>query len=190
MLTKLFAPLAVKIFGGLALLLLVLLGVQTARLGIRTGQRDNYKLASETLKKSYIAAQAAAEAEQKAYYASISARYRARAVTSETDHAKTLEGSQRATDRFIADNRFVRPKAGGTLGGSGAGAQGGDPAIPDDAAPETELVAVKPEDVHACAADYAYAQSAYELAQGLIVDGLAVPLSDAAPDPSFAVPVN
>lgn len=185
MLAKFFAPMAVKVLAGISAFLLIALSVQTARLHIRTAQRDSYKLAAETLKKSYIVAQAAAEAEQKAYYASISARYSARAQQSETTHAQVLEGSQRATDGYIAANR-VRAQTGSAPSQSGPAAQGGNPAVPDDAAAQAELVAVKEEDVHICAADYAYSKAAYDMAQGLIVDGLAAPL--AAPGPAFGQP--
>lgn len=166
-------------------LLILALGIQTARLSIRTGERDNYKLAADTLKKSYVAAQAAAEAEQKAYYASISGRLRDEAAKSETGHAKLHEDSQRASDGYIAAHR-VRVQTGGSSSSTSAGTQGGSPAVPDGPASETDMVAVKPEDIHNCAADYAYAKSAYDFAQGLIVDGLAVPLNEPAPDPAFA----
>lgn len=173
-----------KILGGSTLALAIALALTF--LWGKAGWRDaaSYKLAAETLKVSYQTASAAAEAEQKAYYASISARLRVDAENSETSHAQLLEGSQRATDGFIAANRVRGQTAGSPSGGTGGSAQGGNPAVPDDTAAETELVAVKPDDVHACAADYAYAKSAYDFAQGLIVDNMAEPL--AIPDPAFA----
>lgn len=182
MLAKLFAPPIVKILAGLSALLLVALAVQTIRANHYRDKSEACEAGRKADRAAYAAAQVQAKAAQDALNSSISARYRAISEETDRDHQKALEDARSATDRYIAAHR-VRPQAGGAPGSASAPAPGDRPDLPDDPTAETELVAVKSEDVHSCAADYAYARGAFDFVQGLVVDGLAVPA--AVPDPAF-----
>lgn len=86
-----------------------------------------------------------------------------------------------AATRFIAANRIVVPQGGGIS----APAEGDTPGIPAPAASETVMVAVKPDDIHACSDVYAYGLGAYLWGRERVKSGAA---EYALPEPDLTLP--
>lgn len=177
MIARFFAPLGIKIFAGLSALLLVALAVQTIRANHYRDSRDNYKLAAETLKKSYIAAQAAAVAEQKALYASISARQRDKARFADESNRIAQDRARSAVAGYAERMRLDRVCRGSSL----------DPSAPrpapdrDGPGGAAEYVAVTRNDFEIMVANSVRLEEVRKWGEALIRDGLAEPL----PDPAF-----
>jgi hypothetical protein len=174
MLAKFFAPLAVKVMGGLALVLLIALGVQSIRAEHYHDKAESCEAGRKADRDAYVAAQVEAKAAQDRLNASISARYKAAAEETDREHTKALQDAHSAAERFIAGNR-LRQSAQGAAGRSGPTAQGAGSSVPDEPAADAELVAVSAGDVRVCTMDHEYAASAYQWAQRLIRGGVAEP---------------
>lgn len=108
----------------------------------------------------------------------------AKAATAEAERKsqEIAHDAQTTHDALLADNaglrdyiaaHRVRSEAGSAPASTGATQDHGSPVPVEPAA--SSLVAVTEADLGACDADYAYARSAYEWAQGLIAKDLAAP---------------
>jgi hypothetical protein len=174
MLSNLFSPLIAKVLGGLSIVLLLALGVQSLRAAHYKAKAESCEAGREADRDAYAAAQVQAKAAQDALNSSISARYEALAEKSHAEYQKALADAHSAAERYIASHRL--PSAVGRPSGSAsATAQGHGSPVPDDPATAAELVAVRAEDVRDCTVDYSYGRGAYDFIQGLIADKLAIP---------------
>lgn len=178
MLARLFAPLAVKIFAGVSAFLLIALGVQTARLSWAQRDAASYKLANDTMKKAYTAASAAAIAEQKALYASISARSRDKARFADESNRMAQDRARSAVAGYADRMRLDRICPGARI----------DPATPaapadrDGQGNAAEYVAVTRNDFELMVANSVRLEEVRKWGESLISEGLAEKL----PDPAFA----
>ena len=107
----------------------------------------------------------------------------AKAVTAaaERKSQEIAHNAQQTHDTLLADNAGLRSYIAahrlrpGQSAGSPAGASQDHGAAVSDDATAGALVAVSEADLAACDASFVYAQSAYQWAQGLIIEGLATP---------------
>lgn len=113
----------------------------------------------------------AAAAAQKALNAKIQSTYQEQADVSQIRHDDILDRVRTATDRYILAHR-VQPGQCEAGGSNPSPAASGSP-VPQEPAASPVMVAVEQSDVETCAADYGYALSAYEWANGLIKAGVA-----------------
>lgn len=116
------------------------------------------------------ASDAAAKA-QKAHNAKIQSTYQEQADVSQIRHDDILDRVRSATDRYILTHRVQPGQC--EAGRSDTAPAAGGAAVPQEPAPAPVMVAVEQSDVETCAADYGYALSAYEWANGLIKAGVA-----------------
>lgn len=170
-----FSALTSRIFGGLALVLLLALGVQTARLNIRTGQRDDYKLANETMKKAYAAAEATASAKAIAAKLGAEAGYRVKAEKTDAEYQTALARAQRASDAYA--ERMRAQVAGSAPRGATAPADGRGPTSPDGPGADAELVAVTRDDFDILVENSVRLEAAHNWAKTL---------NEPMPEPEFA----
>ncbi len=175
---NLFSPIIAKVLAGTSLALLLAFGVQTARLNIRTDQRDNYKLANDTMKKAYTAAEATATAKAIAAKLTTEAGYRVKAEKTDAEYQTALARAQRASDAYRLRSQIPR----GASNGAASPANGSGPESPDRPSSSTELVAVTRDDFDILVENSVRLEAAHDWAKTLN--------AGAVPDPTFAVPVN
>ena len=136
-------------------------------------ERDAARAETAQLIVTYRNAQKEAEAAQIAANKATEARYSAIAKETNHDYQIALGDAQRRASDYISRMRIKTldrsPRAAFT-----APADNG-PGVPADPAANTELVAVKPDDINACTVDHEYALGAYKWGQSLVKDGLALP---------------
>jgi hypothetical protein len=171
MIGALFSQLGTRIFGGLSILLLTALAVQTIRADHYHDKAESCEAGRKAEREAYAAAQVEAKAKQDALNSSIRATYKAAAEETDREHAKALQVAHSAAERFIAGR--LLPRAQGATGRPGAAAQGAGSGVPDEPAADAELVAVTAGDVRVCSGAYEYAASAHQWAQRLIREGVA-----------------
>ncbi len=172
-----FGPLVAKIAAGVSLVLLI------ACVGLlfwgKAGWRDaaSYKVANATMKKAYSAAQAAAEAEQKAYYASISARLSDKARFADESNRIAQDRARPAVSGYVERMRLA---PGCAPRQAGSGAQDRPAEHRDGQGGEAEYVAVSRNDFELMVSHSVRLEEVRKWGESLISEGLAVP------DPAFA----
>jgi hypothetical protein len=144
MLTKLFAPLAVRIFGGLAVFLLLALTVQTARMHHYHADRDRWHTAFDAQKAAYVAEQKAALAKAIAQKIETENRYAviARQADAEREESNRLRS---AADEYARTHR-VRWSPDMPAGQSASTSQGSAPARDDGPDRSADWIAISPAD--------------------------------------------
>ena len=134
---------------------------------------DSTEIARKADRREYQAAQKEAEAAQIAANLATEARYSAIAKETNHDYQIALGDAQRRASDYISRMRIKTldrsPRAAFTA------ATDNGPGVPSDPAANSELVAVKPDDINACTVDHEYALGAYKWGQSLVKDGLALP---------------
>ncbi len=175
MIGKLFAPLAMKIAGGIiaallafvAVLLIQIHGVPIIGGGLKAELASERTAHLETQKR-YAQAQVEAADKARAYRLSEEARYRVKAERTDTEHAKELDGALAAAGRYADRNRCVRTQAAtGASSGPGTIATGDSAPRADGPGAAAELVGVSEDDLAICTTNTARLIAAREWALGL-----------------------
>lgn len=167
-----FSILGAKIFAGTSLALLIALGLTFA--WGKAGWRDahSYKLAAETLKASYIAAQEAATAEAMAAKLTTEAAYRAKAEKTDAEYQTALDRARSASDAYASRMRVGRIAGPSSQTPSPADNRG--PQEPDR--PRADAVLVSRNDFDILVENSVRLEAAHDWA---------LTLNLAVPDPSF-----
>lgn len=164
-----FSALTSKIFGGLAVILLLAAAVQTWRAQRFEAQRDEERAAHAETVRRVKAAQDQALAAAIAARTAAEARYRALAERMDRSATQTRRAAQDASERFLAAApRCLRAEAaGGAPGRAAAPAADRAAGVPGGVPAASELVGVSPADVRAVGELAAYALSCRAWAVGL-----------------------
>lgn len=126
-----------------------------------------------------IAAEKAATGAQRRVNDAAQVHYEGKADEADKGHAVLAASAHTASDVYIASHRV---RADCAAGQAPAATIGDHSAVPAKPASETVVVAVADTDVRICAADYAYARSAYEWAQSLKLPESLLPGTTTNPD--------
>ena len=177
-----FSVLTSKIFGGLSVLLLVLLGVQTLRANHYHADRDRWHTAFDAQKAAYVAEQKAALA--KAIAQKIETENRYAVIARQADAEREESNRLRSAANEYARTHRVRWSPDLSTGQSAAAAQGDAPARDDGPDRSTDWIAISPADYGRYNQIVDRMQRVKQWADDLQSAGLAMP------DPTFAVPVN
>lgn len=170
-----FSALTSKIFGGLSIVLLLALGVQTWRVDHYRDDRDQWKLAFNNQKAAYVAAQEAAKAKAIAAKLTAEAAYRQEAEKTDAEYQTALAAAQRASDAYVA--RMRAEAARGASGRPAAPAPSDGPESPDRPGSDAELVAVTRDDFEIMVENSVRLKAAHDWTKTLNVGP--------APDPAF-----
>lgn len=163
MLGHLFAPLAMKLAGGIILALSLALGFTAWRADVWHDRAERYANSLAEMKAAQaVALKRAEEAKAKAEadYRDLSER-----IDDEAEQARA--GAMDAAERYIAAHR-VRPPSGGATGGPASPAQdrstgnGEGPGAPSEL--DVTFVAVTPDDVRICTVNTLQAEAARDWA--------------------------
>lgn len=170
-----FSALTSKIFGGISLVLLF------TCIGLlmwgKAGWRDaaSYKLANDTMKKAYVAAQTTATAKAIAAKLTTEATYRVKAEKTDAEYQTALARAQRASDAYRMRAQIPR----GASSGTSTPTDDHGPGSPDRPGPSTELVAVTRDDFEIMVENSVRLEAAHDWAKTL---------NQPLPDPAFAQP--
>lgn len=159
-------------------LLILALGVQTARFNNARAEAENFKLAYTTLKTATFAAQKAAEANQIALNIATQGRQKAIAELKANDYRNAQDRARIAFNHY--SERMQLPP--GCTPSQSDTAPADDPARDSDKpGPQTEYVAVAKDDLEIMIENSVRMQQVKAWGDALIADGLAV----AIPGPEF-----
>lgn len=174
---NLFSPLIAKILAGVSAVLLLAVVVQTMRANYFHADRDQWRTNYRVQKKAYNAAAAAANAQQKALYASISARQNEKARLADESNRNAQERARSVIAGYSERMRLDRVCASKAL----APSQGQPAQDRDGQGDAAEYVAVTRNDFEIMVANSVRLEEVRRWGESLILDGLAEPI----PDPAF-----
>lgn len=157
MLSKLNLAIHAALIGIIAWLVISIKG-----LGPIAGLEDRLQRCAEEKTRIVQASEDAARAFNAAQAAETARQQRIK-ENADTDYQTRLDAAVRAARRYR--ERLPAPSFGGPPGGTSAVPESADPQLPADAPAGSVMVSAA--DLDTCAADYAYAQAAYEWAQAL-----------------------
>lgn len=147
-------------------------------------QRDAWIIAFDKQKAAYIAAQKEAEAKQKAADQSNIAGQLAAIRQQDAAHVQLEAARRDAVSEFRTAGRMRFEAACRSPSGAGVAPLRDNPGPPAGGQADSDLVAVKPEDIEAFSQTEVQNAERGEFLRGLVDQGLAIPQS-ALPNPAF-----